>query len=141
MAESHSQDVENRVRDSIVEHFEQSGMTDKVLARELTGIALNATKVQSCRFLVQDDGGELKIKKSEDEYIELPDYRVRKDALDSIAKMKKHMNPDSANTAPTNGTTPLVVVIGGAVAADAQRSAVHADGPTVISVDTSDQSA
>ena len=88
-----SKRVEDVVKASIIDELNRAGATEKVMAQQLAEIALTATKLQSCTLLVQqDENGKLKINRSSDDFIEIPDKFLRIKTWELIAKLKKQLS-------------------------------------------------
>jgi hypothetical protein len=123
--------VEDVVKSSIIDELNRAGATDKVLARELTNLALNAVKIQSCNVLIQKDAKEeFKVNKSANDFIEVPDLHLRKDSIELIAKLKKHLVPTPL--VDNSEHTHLTIIIEGKPSEQRDPDQVHPE--TSISI-------
>lgn len=101
--------MEREVKVGIYEEFERAGATDKVMARELTKIALHAKKRESCEVYVEkNDDGELVVTEKTGK-IEVPDEHLRANTWETIAKIKKHLT--SASFLPPTGYSKMTIVL------------------------------
>lgn len=95
------------VKVGIVDELERAGATDKVIAQELFDIAKYATKRSRCTVEVHQEDGELVVDDHAAE--DVPDRGLRLAALETIAKIKKHIS--SAPLIPQTGFTKMTIVV------------------------------
>jgi phage replication-related protein YjqB (UPF0714/DUF867 family) len=85
--------TERLVKASIIDELNRAGATDKYIAEQLAEIAHSATRLHLT-------------KAAREEY---PDYRVRKDTLELMTKLKRHVSDDP--TVVEQNQTHITVVL------------------------------
>lgn len=79
--------IENIVKYSLADAFEQAGLTDKaIIAHALKG--LEALKIQACDvYVFKDENGKWKVNEEKNEFVEVEDWHVRHKYFETILKL------------------------------------------------------
>lgn len=93
-ARGHGHRIEKIVRQSIIDELNQAGGTDRMIARELVRMAQFAEvlELESLLRLEVDEGNQRKVQVKR-KFMRVPDTRLRLQALETIARLKKHLIP------------------------------------------------
>ncbi len=91
--------------------FEQAGLTDKAIV-EFALQGLNAKKVISADIYIKDiDGGELKVNKNSNDWIEVEDWAVRHKYFETILKLTDRLQQKVVHSGNVDGQTTKIMII------------------------------
>ena len=128
---------ERVVKSSLVDEFNQAGLTDRVIAKELTRIGTAAVKIQSCQLLVRKDKtGKLTIEENANDFIEVDDNPTRIKALELASKLTKRLSDQPILDQSEH--TYFTVVVAGDPGGSNGRSQTHPEAE--LSLSLTDQS-